>query len=360
MSDQFEFFKHSIPISQVAESLGYTFNKKKGKGRYKEYTHPDQPNIIITQHHQYQLYFTRNDDRDKGSVIDFVKNRLHMFNVSNNNPYDGVNKVLSSLSAVPYVVPPQQAKEPVRNKGFSMDDYHIRKPDAHDLRYLTSNRKISPRVLSDFLTQIYLVKKKDIKGKKPFWNIGFPMTNPISREIKGFELVNYNWKQITAGTDKQRAAWISEQSDFPRNIVFGESAIDLISFHQLHGHQIPSPVYVSTGGQFSANQVLGVVKAYPNAKLHSAFDNDLHGHLYDIRLAAVVYQMKLGVERKEGQIRFSFGSRQFSMPEDQVSLANFRKLANWKRPLISHKSKTGDFNDDLKETKANKKSTLTP
>ncbi len=78
MMQSFEYYKDNVPIVQVAEALGYEFNKKAGRNPL-EYKHPDHNTIVISNPKGRQRYFTRHETENKGSVIDFVKHRLSQF-----------------------------------------------------------------------------------------------------------------------------------------------------------------------------------------------------------------------------------------------------------------------------------------
>ena len=70
----FRTARGQVSIIQIAEHLGYTYNKSKGQIK-PQYEHPNGDKIIITNPHDNsrQVYFSRDGSNDKGSVIDFIK-----------------------------------------------------------------------------------------------------------------------------------------------------------------------------------------------------------------------------------------------------------------------------------------------
>jgi hypothetical protein len=95
----FRTARGQVSIVQVAEYLGYTYNKSKGKIR-PQYEHPNGDKVIISNpdDNNRQVYFNRDGSNDKGSVIDFIKNRLRDFNnISYQKDMDGVNQVLKQF-----------------------------------------------------------------------------------------------------------------------------------------------------------------------------------------------------------------------------------------------------------------------
>ncbi len=194
-----------------------------------------------------------------------------------------------------------------------------------------------------------------------FRNIGFAYQTPEKADIRttpvqGYELVNYNYKRFAPGTDKSHDVWLASlapEGTLPLHIVFAESAIDAMSFYQLHRHRpnFAQALYVSVGGTLTNGQAEAVVDRYPDAKIHAAFDNDLNGSLYTIRLSAIKAQKALTVtrqlERKE--ILFELSNKKFAIPIDQLSLENFKKESGL-RPLVrEHKSQGKDFNEMVQQ-----------
>ncbi len=91
MHTDFRYYREHVSIVQVAESLGYVHNPKAGRDPV-EYTHPTYENVLISNplDCSRQVYFTRNQDNNRGDIVEFVKHRLPLFNVSYNNPIHGI------------------------------------------------------------------------------------------------------------------------------------------------------------------------------------------------------------------------------------------------------------------------------
>ena len=184
------YFKENVSIVQLVEALGYSFNKKKGK-EPKQYEHPNGDKVIISQklNPNMEVYFTRNNYDDNGTVVDFVKNRLSMFNVYYDSEWEGVIKVLPEFAGKPF----EPVKKEAVNNGnidkFNKEEFEIRSAKMEDLTYLQYDRKLRPETIKAFISNIRMVRQNG----KPFNNIGFPYTIPEkysnNPEINGFELV---------------------------------------------------------------------------------------------------------------------------------------------------------------------------
>lgn len=373
MHTDFQYYRAHVSIVQVAESLGYVHNPKAGRNPV-EYTHPTYENILISNpwDSTRQVYFTRNQDDNRGDVVEFVRQRLSLFHITYNNPIHGIKKVLDGFAKIPYDLDQKfglQASSHAKPTSFVADHYQITAPTLDDLGYLSRERKLDDKTLKTFLPYIAIVQSKLYQYN--FRNIGFayqvpgeagfgrkPLSGISTRgtSVRGYELVNYNYKRFAPGTDKSHAVWLASLSPVGtpvQHIVLAESAIDAMSFYQLHRHRpnFAGALYVSVGGTLSSGQAEKVVDCFPDAKLHAAFDNDLNGQLYTIRLSAIKAQKPLMVSRQLAQnnILFELSHKQFTLPLDNLSLEAFKKESGL-RPLVrQHKSQGKDFNEMLQQ-----------
>ena len=344
----FEYYKDHVPITQVAEALGYKLNKKAGRNPL-EYKHPDHNTIVISTRQGRERYFTRHESENKGSVIDFVKYRLDLFNEYYAKESEGINKVLASFSGVPFASP-GSAQWLSEKKPFNLNDFRISRPELSDLMYLSHHRGITNETLTKFMPHIQRVKAKH----KPTTDIGFPYRIPGNNEIVGFELVNYLFKGHARGSNKSEGLWIADLTGtgFPPKVFIAESAIDAMSFCQLfrQKHQLDQAAFLSTGGYVTDTQLRNIVEDYPASQLHALYDNDLSGHLYDIRTACMKANKDLKIYTDHADYKFLYNNRSsFSIPKEQVSLTNFRKASGIRSTIRVHKAKGKDFNEMVLE-----------
>lgn len=349
----FRQVKDMISIVHVAETLGYQYNRSKGRNPL-QYEHPNGDKVIISDkgNPSGQLYFTRNSYEDRGSVIDFVKNRLAMFNVHYTTEWEGVNKVLSGYVQIPYN-PKQTAKYQLKLKDikapFNPEAFHISDPSLSDLSYLQYERKIDSSTLNTFIPFIKIVQEK--RGK--FRNIGFVYSVPGSDKITGFELVNFQFKGHAKGSERSTSVWLVElapDKHIVTDLYFGESAIDVMSFYQLYQNKFNfnNAVFVSTGGNLLKGQAQNVLNEYPRAKVHTLFDNDFSGCMYDIYLACLKTKVDISIRKNAEGVHFTLSKGTFELSTDQVSLARFERLTGIRSGVRAHKSKGKDFNEMLK------------
>ncbi len=354
MGQNLQYFKENVSILQVVEALGYQYNRRKGRNPL-QYEHPNGDKVIISDkvNPMMQVYFTRNDYADHGTVVDFVKNRLPMFNVHYNSEWEGVLKVLSEFAGKPFDSgkPTIQTMDKLKKeqKPFHPGDFEISNPSIRDLSYLYYDRQLSKDTLNTFLPFIKMVRDKESRYR----NIGFSYSIPGEDKITGFELVNHGFKGHAKGSQRRDSVWLANlapSSQLVTDMYIGESAIDAMSFYQLNQnrYKFDNSLFISTGGNVLKNQALNVLKAYPRAKVHTIFDNDFIGHMYDIYLAALKSDMEIAIRKDQDSVRFELKKGTFEIPVDQVSLGRFERITGVRSGIRSHKSKGKDFNEMLK------------
>jgi hypothetical protein len=103
----------------------------------------------------------------------------------------------------------------------------------------------------------------------------------------GMEIRNHNFKQHAENSKKSEGVWHSNPPEKVDQILVTESAIDALSYHQLH--QPKNTLYISVGGNLSMQQVgtiLNYASSVPggkDAKILLGFDHDKEGAKYDLR-----------------------------------------------------------------------------
>lgn len=349
----FQQYREQIPISSVAESLGYQVDLRKGRNTL-EFKHPDGDTILIDP--AKKLYYNRDGTNDRGDLIVFVKNRLDKFNVSYEHPINGVNKVLQA-----YANEPQRIKidyvAPVV-KEFDAARYKAPKASFFKLHYLIQERGLDMETVKQFAPFIHLVTDTQKTTGRPYENIGFPLTRPGNETIVGWDLRNYGFKGVAASSDRQNGMWIADFVGKPertRNVFFGENPIDLMSFYQLNKHKldVDNAAFVSFGGGIAKSQLLGALKYWESAEKHTAFDNDYQGKMYDIAMAAHISGKNVPLPQKlTDSLLFKVDDKSFEIPMDKISLASFERASGIRSKVVVHKAigesngrAIKDFND---------------
>lgn len=362
----FRTARDRVSIIQVAEHLGYQYNPSKGKLR-PQYEHPSGDKVIISnpQDNSRQVYFNRDDSHDKGSVIDFIKNRLYQFkNISYQKEMDGVNQVLRQLVNEP---PVQYQALSVEKPKFDIQAFQISNPiineSLNQLEYL-SKRGLNNTTLTVFQKHIVLVQDKQ---NGLYANIGFPYKDYSKNrgEVTGFELRNHQFRGHARGSDKDSSAWIANfamRKEMTRQVFLFESAIDAMSFYQIYQnhYDFKQSAFVSFGGALTNNQIDMVISSFKNARFFSGFDNDSNGNMYDIMFEKRLNpNFDIAFKQEDNQIVALYKEKEYRFEKEAISLKGIAEAIHLKPVLYVTKPQglQKDYNDMLKSLNENMKQT---
>ena len=323
----FDDYKAKISIIQILEDLGYKQDISKGKVspvfKLTDGAGNKLDEIIIKNPHSVQEhYYDRN--YKGGDLIQFIKNHINDFpQFQHQNTFVRINMILGHYANEPYS-PKYEAFKVVKTENKSFDKYRYKEfpTTLADLRFLTNERNINHQVVEKFLP--FITRVKDLQGNGNYYNIGFPYINPTDKDNK-----------VT------------------------ESALDAMSFYQLNANKIKleESVFCSVGGYISVNQIKNTLLRYPQAKVHTCFDNDLNGNLYDIKVSGIISNTEVTIKENKDDVLFKTKGREFTINKNDVSLESFREKSKIIAPMISHKAeKAKDFNEILMKQHEQKKS----
>lgn len=274
MSDhELEQFKTDVNLSEFAASRGYALDRRESSRNSATMRHPKGDKLIIAKVEDngkrsgssgdpYWTYFNVHDNRDKGTIINFLQNR-------GGGSLGEVRKTLRAWSGSP--------RPAVQVSAFVRDLL----PVSHDraavkaewecaqvclcLPYLTS-RGLGPEVLA--LPRFAGCVRVDRRN-----NALFPHYDKDG--LCGYEVKNKGFTGFAPGGTK--GLWHSKALSSDRQLVLTESAIDALSYHVLHPDECWTR-YMSTGGELSPQQrglLRGAMEKLPaGAVVLLAFDND--------------------------------------------------------------------------------------
>jgi hypothetical protein len=352
--------KYDIYIMRKIPFKIYTCNNSKGEIR-PQYEHPNGDKVIICNpnDNNRQIYFNRDGSNDKGSVIDFIKNRLSDFkNISYQKGMDGVTQVLTQFTNEPNTASPlhkessgQYQSPKIEKPQFDISQFSVtNSPSLNQLEYL-SKRGINNKTLKAFQKHIALLK--DNQGNTPT-NIGFPYKNDKG-EVTGFELRNNDFKGYARGTDKESSVWAANfamRKEMTRKAFLFESAIDAMSFYQLSNKQydFKHASFISFGGSLTPKQIDMVTKSYLNACFFSGFENDYNGNMFDIMFEKRLNpHFDIEFKREDNQILGISNGKEYRFEKDSISLKAISEATNLKSLLyVTKPNDSKDYNEMLK------------
>lgn len=266
MDVELEQFKTDVNLPELAATRGYALDLRASSRNSVVMRHPDGDKIIIARFEgsTHWVYFSVRDDRDNGTVVDFLQNRgagsLGMVRKTLRD-WLGTSRPVSQL---PLFV---QELQPVsRDRAGVIAEWEKAAPCAA-LPYLTG-RGLGPEVLA--LPQFAGCVRVDHRN-----NALFPHYD--KEGLCGFEVKNKGFTGFASGGAK--GLWFSQAKTTDGRLVLVESAIDALSFHALFGDQHTR--YMSTGGELNPQQPVllrgAMEKLHPSAEVVLGFDDDEGG-----------------------------------------------------------------------------------
>jgi len=244
--EELDSFKRNINLTQYAASQGYELDRSRS-GRFTAVMRSSSDKVvIILAHDGHWTYFSLDDKKDCGTIIDFVERRKNLslghIRIELRPWLDGTAYVPAGRGGdyLPSLEPMARDTGEARARLAAMHS-------ITDFAYLSLNRAVPAdfAMSTRFAGRIY----EDHRS-----NVIFPHYN---REgICGYEIKNRGFTGFSSGGIK--GLWCSRSTEDDDTIVIGEAALDVLSYAYLHGD--PKTRYFSTGGSVNDAQ-LDLIKA---------------------------------------------------------------------------------------------------
>ncbi len=272
MDAELETFKRAIDLRQYAAAHGYQLDRKKSWNGNAVMRHPgsDDKIVIMRGMDGHYVYFSVRDDRDNGTIIDFVQFRQGL-------SLGAVRKELRPwIGQPPVPVPSFPTLHKTEKDRMKVEAAYAKMRDAVDGHpYLERRRALPASLLTSerFAGRIRI----DAHG-----NAVFPHFD--AEGLSGYELKNVEFTGFSPHGTK--ALWLSMEYPDDNRLVFCESAIDALShavlFPDAHAR------YGSIGGKPNPQQPEAICAAAArmpaNSEIVAAMDADADGR----KLAEVV------------------------------------------------------------------------
>lgn len=231
MDAELERFKAEISLTDFAQAeFGYELLKKESSAASKVLSSADDKIIVTRQLDGHDVYFSTADDRDCGSIIDFLQARAAL-------TLGQVRKVLrrwlpgshKPAPRMPQCAPERAAATP-KDRGDVLQRWARMRP--YSSSYLTRDRGLDPRVIEAFGV------RQDEHG-----NACIAHRDEIG--VVGWESKNKGFTGFAAGGERN-VSFTRLDNEQIKKLVITEAAIDVMSWAQLK-HE-PGTAYMSTAG----------------------------------------------------------------------------------------------------------------
>ncbi len=235
-------FKRDIHLVEFAvQRYGYARDRRESSRACHVLRHPGSDDKIIVRQAEdgHWTYFSVRDDRDNGTVIDFVQARGAR---SLREAREELHQYLGTPRPA-FEVP--AAQRPAAHQEVRSAAQVFAEAAVLDNSPYLNERGIRPETLAD----------ARFEGT---WRIGARQNvlfvhRGESEDVTGFEIKNRGFTGFATGGCK--TAWQSAAPPDDRALVITESAIDALSYFQLHPERAATTRYLSTAGAPSRSQI---------------------------------------------------------------------------------------------------------
>lgn len=294
MNYSFNEFRSKISIMELALANGYSCNRSKGmKWPVLESNAGDRIIIINPKSSSNQGYFNPQDDRDRGTLINFVGNRL-----GNIFPQDRSLSREQNINSVLY----QWLNLPFRERLVSSKIMGLSRHGE-----IVEESLFSPALLKPLRDIDYLkfrgidestLKSPCFQGKilqcriGNFCNIAFPYQETIDGKFVGAEVRNHQFKRHLRGSLRTSSVWVSNIPAQVKRLIICESAIDCLSYFQIKGET--EDLYMSFGGSITTGQLQSICNIIKQLTLDCTFrvviavDRDKMGKEYAAKMLEAI------------------------------------------------------------------------
>lgn len=257
-------FKREIDLRQFAVSLGYEIDRHES-WRGSAVLRRGADKIVVKRNgNGHYVFFSVKDDRDNGTIIDFVQRRQHLSR-------GAVRQILRPWIGRPAAELPLFPRlEPAGPDRIRMENAYRRMRDAPQHPYLENDRYLPATLLRAprFVGRVRI----DRRG-----NAVFPHFDLAG--LCGYEIKNRQYTGFASGGRK--GLWVSHCRPDDQHLVLAESAIDALSHAALFPDTGDKTRYASLGGKPSSNQLAlleAMVAQLPaTSEVVAAFDADVAG-----------------------------------------------------------------------------------
>jgi len=290
MDSEFDRFKIEISLPEVAASLGYALDKRLTSHNSVVMRRDDGDKIVIARHAgtNHWVYFSVRDDRDNGTVIDFLQHRT-------GGSLGDVRKTLREWSGTSRTAPRILPTAISEIKPVSHDRSKVLAAWEKAVECQSSGYLSSRGITQEVLAQPHLAGMVRVDSRH---NVLFPHYDQDG--LCGYEMKNKGFTGFAPGGKK--GLWFNRPEE-KAHLVITESAIDAISYSVLHGSN--DNLCLSTGGELNPDQpalIRSAIDKMPaTARIVIAVDNDLGGDKIAAELMTLVPESRQAVRIKPGE-----------------------------------------------------------
>lgn len=289
-----------LPLNEFAEKVGYDIKREKTSRNHITMEHSNGDTIVITRKpNNHYLYFNPKDDKDRGNIYNFCRNRkidlkslLNAENFSNHHLIEVSTNSSLSQRDINYVQSFNNFSKAKNNKILFNRHIDSKLVEAFKLREDKRTNLCFP---------IYILEKNE-KNQDDIKQCGYvaKLATPIFKrdgEIleKPIKALNYGKK----GIEILKTEELKYLKDI-ETIIVTESSLDSIAYAQLHNIDTSKTILCGTGGQMGdqAIKVLNhILQKGENSKVILGFDNDQSGEAFTQKMLQELHTQNIEIQK---------------------------------------------------------------
>ena len=249
----------NIDLASFLMNNGISLTKKSN-----EYRHSTFSSLVIKDNRWYWFkHFGQQHKDSNGNAIDYLTNDNFEFRYDFNKAVEELNKFGGVLFLDP----------DVESKNFNINNVELTKNLSRSIAYLNKTRGIDNKIID------YLIKNKLIAQTKKNNNLAF-LIKDENKNVVGMELNTTLSNRRFKGLEKNSKygyGFNITNTKRPKNALYFESAIDLISFIQYIGidkamKKLDTCIFISLSG-LKENILNNFQNIYNNPSIFLCTDN---------------------------------------------------------------------------------------
>ncbi|EAI1980785.1 toprim domain-containing protein [Campylobacter upsaliensis] len=273
-----------LALDEILKNNGYYEKKDKTSLRYKVLANVKGDLVVVSKNENgHYLYFNPNDDRDRGNIFNFCKNR----GIRAQDLLKGIEGVdLKATNITHTSISSKKALEEYEAmKGLAFNNFFFTKRliDPHLMQEFVNLKqdKLKNIIVPSFTLSQTTLNEKIHSYIVPNGYVSYLCSPLIDKESK----IPKNIKSLCYGT-KGLEILKTQQSkkEDVENIIITESMIDSLSLLELKEFNPKNILLCSTNGQLSKAQkevFMYLNDNFKEAKVYLGFDNDSKGKEFE-------------------------------------------------------------------------------
>lgn len=269
-----------IPLDNLLLENGYTLKREKCSKNHRTLTNENNDLIVVTRaNNEHYLYFNPNDERDRGNIYSFCKNRgINLKELLKAKDFSKLNHNINPSS--------------LTQKNLELLAQFNEAPLIKENNHFSKNRLIDTQILKHYplkydkikniLSPTFILEKFENINYTGIHQIGYVsyLQSPIKKDKEG-KAYQKPIKQLCYGSKGLEIlkSFQCKKEDI-KNIIITESIIDSLSLLELKEYNPNTSLLCSTNGQSSQNQkelLKYFASHFKDSQIILGFDNDETG-----------------------------------------------------------------------------------